>query len=260
MNGRRALIGLMVLCALAFSAVAAASASAKGTTAFTCREGQGGANTDAHCDPGSTGTSGHVAIPAGTKTDIHVAATTSQTLTGTVAGNAITLVGSGVEVDPSSTSYLQNTDHGTSPMDVSGTVQLVYTGVEITAGAALKERCEIEGKRVTTESLAVTTSVGETKKTTGLTFTPENVEGIFAHVNIVQKAGAKACPLAGVSAPVTGKVTGNPTGATLAVSAESEELFLNGNAATLTGTVTVSVTSEPGVGPTIPVSLTTTEP
>src|SRR5882757_7501425 len=73
MTGRRALAGLSLLCALAFTAFSAVSASAaapttEGTTAYTCVDTaptNNGDFTDAHCN--TTGTTGasrfkHVAI------------------------------------------------------------------------------------------------------------------------------------------------------------------------------------------------------
>ncbi len=69
MNGRRAVIGLSLLCALLFSAFAAQSASATvGTTAFTCVSGGGEQEfADAHCDtPKAGGGFGHAAIGEGT--------------------------------------------------------------------------------------------------------------------------------------------------------------------------------------------------
>jgi hypothetical protein len=79
MNGRKAAVGLSLLCALFFCAFAAQSASAaegKNTTAFTCVEGGGEKDfSDAHCDkkvtPG-TGKFGHVAIKVGEATKIVV--------------------------------------------------------------------------------------------------------------------------------------------------------------------------------------------
>jgi hypothetical protein len=66
MIGRRSIVGLSLLCALFFCAFAAQSASAAGTTAFTCAPNGGAKDfSDAHCDnpvtPG-TGSFGHVAI------------------------------------------------------------------------------------------------------------------------------------------------------------------------------------------------------
>ncbi|HEX6667087.1 MAG TPA: hypothetical protein VF081_10890 [Solirubrobacterales bacterium] len=77
MNGRRAVLGLLVCCALLASAFAAASASAasNGTTLFTCKEtGEGGGFTKSHCKPGDAGSGkfSHVAVPENTTTDISI--------------------------------------------------------------------------------------------------------------------------------------------------------------------------------------------
>jgi len=76
MNGRRAIVGLCMLCALLASAFAAQSASAiTGTTAVTCKAGAGdtgGATFDtAHCLPGeAAGGFGHYKIAEGTATEL----------------------------------------------------------------------------------------------------------------------------------------------------------------------------------------------
>lgn len=75
MNGRRAILGLLMCCALLASAFATQSASAasKGTTLFTCKEtGAGGGFKKAHCKPGDAGSGNfsHVAVPENTTTDI----------------------------------------------------------------------------------------------------------------------------------------------------------------------------------------------
>jgi hypothetical protein len=77
MNGRRAILGLLVCCALLASALAAQSASAasKGTTLFTCKEtGAGGSFTKSHCKPGDAGSGkfSHVEVPENTTTDISI--------------------------------------------------------------------------------------------------------------------------------------------------------------------------------------------
>jgi len=75
MSGRRAIIGLCMLCALAVSAIAAqgASAAPAGTTLFTCvNKGAGGGFTREHCAKGDVGSGNfwHVAIAENTTTEI----------------------------------------------------------------------------------------------------------------------------------------------------------------------------------------------
>jgi hypothetical protein len=75
MTGRRAIVGLSLLCALAFCAFAAPSASAAGTTAVTCVETPKGEGfSDAHCDNAVSegATFKHEAIPANTTTEIEL--------------------------------------------------------------------------------------------------------------------------------------------------------------------------------------------
>jgi hypothetical protein len=75
MNGRRAIVGLCMLCALVFSAFAAQSASAasNGTTAFTCVKGKGTLKGE-HCL--TTGSApaeyGHVAVVEETTTELEI--------------------------------------------------------------------------------------------------------------------------------------------------------------------------------------------
>ncbi|HEX6667313.1 MAG TPA: hypothetical protein VF081_12030 [Solirubrobacterales bacterium] len=80
MNGRRAIVGLCMLCALLVSAFAAQSASAiSGTTAFTCKKGSGTLRGE-HCL--TTGTAaaeyGHVAIGQDKKTEVTVTNETTE--------------------------------------------------------------------------------------------------------------------------------------------------------------------------------------
>ncbi|HEX5609267.1 MAG TPA: hypothetical protein VFX45_04145 [Solirubrobacterales bacterium] len=55
MNGRRAITGLCMLCALIVGAFAAQGASAAGTTAYTCAASAPGGFSDAHCKTQSEG-------------------------------------------------------------------------------------------------------------------------------------------------------------------------------------------------------------
>ena len=76
MIGRRAVVGLSLLCALAFSAFAAQSAVAvKGTTAFTCEPAKEGAGfSDEHCEKavGAGASFKHSEIKPGVKTQLSV--------------------------------------------------------------------------------------------------------------------------------------------------------------------------------------------
>lgn len=101
MFGRRATVGLSLLCALLFSAIAVQSASAvpaKNTTVYTCAEGGLVKDfKDPHCDEKDVGSGkyGHIPIGPGKKTEITVTnkttgeATEPVTLKGIVAGVAL---------------------------------------------------------------------------------------------------------------------------------------------------------------------------
>jgi hypothetical protein len=93
---RKATLGLALLCALLFSAIAVQSASAAAatnTTAFTCVKGGGTKDfKDAHCDEAvgpEKGEYGHVAIPL--KETIKVALTNEKTAAGTTASTPAVL-------------------------------------------------------------------------------------------------------------------------------------------------------------------------
>ena len=92
MNGRRAIVGLCLLCAMAFSAFAAQSAmAAKGTTLFTCVEGgtKDFANADCNVQPGTK--FGHVEVAQDLTTHTKYVSTTTPKFKSTVAGTAFTL-------------------------------------------------------------------------------------------------------------------------------------------------------------------------
>lgn len=84
MTGRKAVVGLSLLCALVFSAFGAASASAKGTTAVECSSAAVTKDfSDAHCDTPATPQSnfGHIAFENGKETSVSAA----NDLTGTLS-------------------------------------------------------------------------------------------------------------------------------------------------------------------------------
>jgi hypothetical protein len=73
MTARKVPAGLLLLCALVLSAFAASSASAAGTTVFTCEPVPTGAEfKDEHCTTAQVGGAGfkHTAIAAGVATEV----------------------------------------------------------------------------------------------------------------------------------------------------------------------------------------------
>jgi len=85
MIGRKAIVGLSLLCALCFCAFGAASASAKGTTAGECTTAAPTKDfSDAHCDtPKAGGTTGHILFANGLANTVNV--TAANDLTGTAS-------------------------------------------------------------------------------------------------------------------------------------------------------------------------------
>jgi hypothetical protein len=114
---------------------------------------------------------------------------------------------------------------------------------------------------VTTNPLNFKSSIGETKKTTGIVFEPQSGK-VFAKLTFVTNPNfhnEKVCPVAGAEFGVEGSWTMNTSGATWSTSPETTSLTLGGNPLTLEGTVTIS-----GVDPAEPkvtnaLTLTTVE-
>jgi hypothetical protein len=143
MNGRRAIIGLCMLCALVFSALAAQGASAAGTTAFTCKAVTPAAETKGfskeHCKTADAVTTNakfeHVAFAAGTATDLTVTNAKTNAETNGATSFSLHSVQSGVEEQLSATGVMgegtiTNSEAG-GEMLASGTSSLTFTGVTV---------------------------------------------------------------------------------------------------------------------------------
>jgi hypothetical protein len=254
MNGRRAVIGLSLLCALAFTAFAAPSAQA-GTTAFTCVKGGGAQEfTEAHCAANGHNDGnkyGHVGF-AGTTNWVSTNKKTANTtvdhttaiLKGTLAGAASEL--SCTKVDGKGT--LTNEEVG-GKMQVSGTATVSYrecTVTKPTKGCVVAEPVVAEANVLSVEAGA----------TMGLEFKGKKAGGVFAEIKYENK-GAEKCALlnGGKPFPVTGSTVATDKGATSEFTAAHSKLVLGGNAASYTGMETV--TSEANG---TPLTLTTTSP
>ncbi len=229
MNGRKAVVGLCLLCALAFSAVAAQSAMAsKGTTAFTCKKtGAGGTFAKAHCKPGeAAGEFSHVAVTQDTTTEITGTNANTNAETNGPEPTILKTVVSGVEVEIKSTivsgsgsmtNKIEKAGEGvTGEHFIHGTGKIKYAGASMLKPAKCSlEKTEYETKELT----ATTTAQGDTLK-----FQPK--EGtVFIEFTVV---GAE-CP-AGLKGnyPVSGSVAGTPEGATTT--------FIHGSKEPATGT------------------------
>jgi hypothetical protein len=182
MTGRRAILGLCMLCALVFSAFAAQSANAetKGTTVFTCKEtGPGGGFTKAHCTPADAGSGNfsHVAVAENTTTEI---TGTSVDTEGKPVVSKLKSVQSGVteelrsplahllpevEVEPGKIekSWVTNKkDPVTGEHYIEGEGWVDYTEVSVAAPA--EKGCKVQNNTVITNKLRFTTKGLKTEK------------------------------------------------------------------------------------------------
>jgi hypothetical protein len=219
MTGRRAIVGLCMLCALVFSAFAAQGASAAGTTAVTCKNtGPGtGTFTKAHCKAVDAGVGeySHVTFNPNTPTDITgTNAKTNSTTTGPVVSELHSTV-NGVKITLSATTVhgegtMENKEEG-GEMVAHGTGVITYTGVTVTP--PFEETCEVVGGKVVTNELTAKT-VPKASETlpTGLKFSPKTGE-VFAEFSIVAKTG-KECAISKSPYKVAGSVIGTIDGAT----------------------------------------------
>jgi hypothetical protein len=144
MDGRRAIVGLCLLCALAFSAFAAESASAvtKGTTVFTCKKGTPAKGfSDEHCTKEAVSPEAkfeHVSVAENTTTTTSYtsAKTNAATTEGTIATLGVTIGGAELELSAKLTtgegSLTNKKDPTTGEHYVEGTGLIVYHEVEVT--------------------------------------------------------------------------------------------------------------------------------
>lgn len=237
MIGRRATVGLSLLCALMFCALAAQSATAQkvgiekvvkavNTTAFTCVKGGGEDFADAHCDEKVGGKFGHAKIDPGSKTDIEVS--NAETANKTTEAASATLKGvlAGVTVEVTcktaspgkETSYIENVNHEAAKQHtVKGTISVAFSGCEVKkpAKCVVKEPIETLAEFQGVEGLKLQTP-GEPpvvhENTMGVEFKGDpNEEAAFAKLTLENK-GAEKCALAGKVLEVFGTAiaTGTP--------------------------------------------------
>ena len=116
-----------MLCALVISGLAAQTAAAAptGTTAFTCTTGT--SFSDAKCTTAGSGPFGHVAIPAGTTTEITGTNTGNTVLQGTHASVKLQLTSTSL----SGTGTMTNSITG-EEMFASGGGTIKYENVTVT--------------------------------------------------------------------------------------------------------------------------------
>ncbi len=204
MTGRRAIVGLCMLCALVFSAIAAqgAAAASNGTTAFTCKSVTPAAGTAGFSDSACKN-----AVSTNANFE-HVAFSGSTNLTGTGGLTKLHSVISGVEVELQSTSLegsgtMENMvvagENGEHTANGSGVIE--YKGVTVTKPAG--KGCVVTGGEVKTKTLKATTA----GQGMGLKFEP-NEGTLFAEFNVT------GCSIAALNGKyeVKGSVIGTPEG------------------------------------------------
>jgi hypothetical protein len=234
MTGRRALVGLSLLCALAFTAFSAASASAatSGTTPVTCVDTaptNNGDYTDAHCD--TTGTKGaseysHVAIGAETTnvtgtngaTANSTTAATRAVLEATVGGIATKLEAENVHSTGTIKKQLTGEVHET----LGSGIVITYTGVIVVNPVI----CTVHSPgqpngTVKTTTLKSFTVAGTPMKVKFEPVTPTEFTKL-------EFTGA-SCPINGVVATVNGTVLTEPLGQMEASGIKSAGATLNVN-------------------------------
>jgi hypothetical protein len=242
MTGRRITAGLSVLCALVFCAFSVSSASAAGTTAFTCVPNGGLKDfSDADCssavEPG-TGSFGHVALTpkTSTKVELNSVASTTAKLMGTVGGITTTLTATGFK---SKNTTCENTEVE-SRMVQKCVGEGEYTGVSVSEGPPGCKVVSTTVKQLSTES--VTKEMEVNFKPTSTTF----AEFTFESCNT---------PGLNVTYKVIGTANGIPSGANLGFTeASTSSLKFAGQPAFFIASLTAKM--EGGN----PLSLTTTTP
>ena len=231
------ILGLTALCALALAAITASGAVAAETTAWTCvtggTGGQGHKFTEADCKTqnDTTGTFGHVNIPAAKTTVVASRLVANPILKTTIAGAAITLEATGVECVGCT---IANSEPVAGEMKTTGSGRLKFTGVEVEKPA---EKCLVESLSgtsvVLTEPLLF-----ETTGTNEVLIKPA-VGTLLAEFAIVKQAGV-VCGPAGV-VQVRGDANGTTSGAllTVNVAVATKTLTVGVNGASLTSEATV---------------------
>jgi hypothetical protein len=237
MTGRRAIVGLSLICALAFAAFGAANASALGTTQFTCKSGSGAGFKDAHCvnEPVGSGAL-FVHEEIGENVDTAILGTNLNT-DGTRKSATLASSSAGVAVEI--TCEIVKATGTARNVKVAGVMQVHGTGIIVHYEKCevlkpSKGECVIPGGTITTEKITSTT-YENVAPDEGVEFKPE---GATPFVNIT----FEKCKNAALNKtfPVLGSVKATAKGTTLEVTPASSEktLSFGGEVAKLTQTTT----------------------
>lgn len=237
-SGRSTVLSIALLAVAAVTGIATASASATGTTAYTCAAnvGPGKQFSDGHCLTAASGEGGfkHVEITMET----NITGTNANTASGTTAGSPEIFFGTPVAVatqvscsTASTTGTLKNTTSG-AEMILLFSLVTNYTGCEVIKPAG--KGCKVKEGKITTKPLSATT------KEQGSFLKISPTEG-------TELAGItfEGCSVSGLNNtfPLTGSYKVPPNGATLPSSPEEvtaqNTLKLAGQKAGLEGDTTL---------------------
>ncbi len=241
---RRAVIGLLLLCALVFCAFGASSASAaKGTTAFECVKGVGGEfkYSDADCDQtNASGEFGHVAIPEKKVMEgVGKLVSANYKLNTTLLTLAVEVTCTSVVTGISSFENLPG-----PPMRAVGALETSYSTCTVNKPA----KCVVKTP-ITVNAKGSTLVISEAPEAMGVLLEP--AEGNFTELIFQNKSEGEKCGIAngGKPYPVKGSIistgmSANMTGAIQrfkAAEASMQKLTIGGEPATLEGETTVSL-------------------
>jgi hypothetical protein len=266
MTGRATTAILVLLCALMLGAIGASTATAKGTTAFTCvtSEAGGAGFSDEHCTQ-AVGTGAkfeHVAIAnkkvtkvvgTNTATQNETKESTNGVLSGTLGGLATEIVCTTMNLK----GLIENNE-AFGVMRVFATqAAMKFQGCKVPkpANAEGKERCKVSGEEF--EAPALGAMPFEEGEEMGLQFSSETSR--WTEILFEEGPGGK-CPVAGKAVPLEGAENAVASGATLVyVPGKPGTLILGGQKAKLAATFTIRMDPEGGAQQS-PISLTTTNP
>lgn len=282
MIGRKAVIGLALLCALVFGAISAQSAFAKGTTGSTCIPEAGkGSFSDAHCGLLQTN-GGFKSLDTEEKKETLFegsnAATASETKAAAPAVLKATVGGIATEVEcttSSSAGAFKNEKSGVGQMyaeaQTAGKLTVItYTGCAVRTPIGMEEECLVHsvgkaaGTIVTNQLLGITAveKVGAEEVMYVLLISTGAGEKFLELV--FEVSPGKKCPAALTAnpLPLTGEAKLDANGATMISPNPNKNaassLKLGGNAATLTSSETMRMDKEGGAQQN-PLFLRTTE-
>lgn len=269
-TGRSTAVGLSLMCALAFCAIVAANAAAKGTTAVECTSGAVTKDfADAHCDKAQSGGSfGHIGFVNNTITSVSAVNDLTGTASSFILEGKIAAVSVAITCESvSATSSVTNSESSGAMTISFGTAQVTFNFCKMLAPASGAGKCSIfvsTASAVPTDPMNLGVSVSSKTGPTGEQIEHPINEAIFFGTEMGLKFSSTGggvitkITISGLECPAALKSTFNvegfafatggrggaeattSSGATLVFTKAStiEGLKFAGNPATLEGTLT----------------------